>query len=436
MIPIGIDYRYFLNALKTQQPFCLITSNWLKTWKYKEVKMDKMKILYLVNMKPKRAGGLFKATYERIVRHNKQAKIYIENINFYDNSTITFIKTYLFNNRYSLKQASLKYNYELLEINNFNFARGIKYHFSEKIQFEKNNLDSMADAFIKKNKQEISEADVIHAHWGYPNGYLAYRAAQKYDKPYFITFHGSDLNSTKKKEVPYLLESMEYAETCFFVSKQLLKNAIDLGYSGSNTAITYNGVDLEDFKIPCKSLQENKKVGYIGSLEPVKGADLLPEIFEEIAKRTDERIDFTIVGDGSLKNTIETTVEASNLPVEFTGQVDFEEIPKILEGVDVLVVPSRNEGLGMVILEANAMGIPAVGMNVGGIPEAIGYKENLIEPTEDRIENMAQRVSTILENDREDPNKYRNRVKENFLWEDIVEIERKHYLNALEKRNK
>ena len=143
--------------------------------------------------------------------------------------------------------------------------------------------------------------------------------------------------------------------------------------------------------------------------------------------------DFIIVGEGSLKQEIQKAFEMSELPVQMPGQIAFEEIPKILKGIDVLVVPSRNEGLGMVILEANAMGIPAVGTNIGGIPEAIGYQENLIEPDEELIENMAQRVTTILDNDREDPEKYRNRVRNQFLWEDIVEIEHQHYLNALEK---
>ncbi len=391
-----------------------------------------MKILYLVNMKEGHAGGLFKATYERIMRHNDKASSYIENINYHDSRIITFIKERLFKKE-SLKLTNRDYVYESLKIHNLNFVRGIRYYFNKIFNLEKNNLDDMVAALIGKNKKELAEADIIHAHWGYPNGYLAYQASKQYDIPYFITFHGSDLNNIQDKEAVFLLEAMENAEKCFFVSKQLLENAITLGYSGLNAEITYNGVDLEHFKIPDKSLQENKIVGYIGSLEPVKGADRLPELFEQIAVKSEEMPDFIIVGEGSLKQEIQKAFEMSELPVQMPGQIAFEKIPKILKGIDVLVVPSRNEGLGMVILEANAMGIPAVGTNIGGIPEAIGYQENLIEPDEELIENMAQRVTTILDNDREDPEKYRNRVRNQFLWEDIVEIEHQHYLNALEK---
>lgn len=383
-------------------------------------------------MKEGHAGGLFKATYERIIRHNERATSDIENINYYDSRLISFIKERLFKKE-SLKLTSQEYVHEPLKVHNLNFIRGMSYYFNKAFNLEKNNLEAMLRAFIAKNKKEIAEADIIHAHWGYPNGYLAYQVSERYNIPYFITLHGSDLNNIQDKEAVFLLEAMENAEKCFFVSKQLLENAINLGYSGLNAEITYNGVDLERFKIPDKSLQENKIVGYIGSLEPVKGADRLPGLFEEIAAKSEEVPDFIIVGDGSLKQEIKKAFEKSELPVQMPGQIAFEKIPKILEGIDVLVVPSRNEGLGMVILEANAMGIPAVGTNVGGIPEAIGYKENLIESDGKLIKNMAQRVTAILNNDREDPNKYRKRVRDQFLWDDIVEVEHQNYLNALEK---
>lgn len=383
-------------------------------------------------MKQGHAGGLFKATYERISRHNNKARSYIENINYYDGQIVTFIKERLLK-KDSLKRTGEEYAYESLKVHNLNFVRGIEYYFNKIFNLEKNNLDGMLKAFIKKNQDEIVDADLIHAHWGYPNGYIAYQISERYNIPYFITFHGSDINNIQRKETAFLLEAMENAENCFFVSQQLLDNAKALGYSGVNGVVTYNGVDIERFNIPDKSLQQNKRVGYIGALKKVKGADLLPQLFQEIVLKNKEHVDFVIVGDGPLRKEIQTKIEANNLPVKLLGQIGFDEIPKVLEGVDVLVVPSRNEGLGMVILEANAMGIPVVGTNIGGIPEAIGYKENLIEPNEEIVENMAHRVSVILANDREDPNKYRKRVEDHFLWEDIVEIERQYYLNALEK---
>lgn len=391
-----------------------------------------MKILYIVTMNQGNAGGLFKATYERIIRHNQHGTSYLENAYYFDSKMITLIKEFIFKKE-PLRFSSKDFTYNELKINNLNFRRDFKYYLNEVLNFEKNNLDNMLSTFLQKTEIELKDTDLIHAHWGYPNGYLAYRVSEKYNIPYFITFHGSDINKIKEKEIAFLIEAMENAEKCFFVSKQLLKNAIDLGYSGINAEVTYNGVDLERFNRTETNFKEKKVVGYIGSLEPTKGADFLPQIFKRINEIHTQRTEFIIVGDGTLKKDIQKKMEFHELPAKFTGNLGFEEIPKILEEIDVLVVPSRNEGLGMVILEANAMGIPAVGTNIGGIPEAIGYKENLINLDEDMIENMAKRVSAILANNRDDSTKYRKRVENHFSWQEIVEIERQNYLNALKK---
>lgn len=382
-------------------------------------------------MKQENPGGLFKATYERIIRHNDKASSYVENINYYDSRAISKIKENLIGKK-ALKISSKSYEYNQLEIHNFNFIRDFMYYFNKLFNFEKRNLEHMLNTFIDKNEKEIIKADLIHAHWAYPNGYLAYRISQKYDLPYFITSHGNDLNNIRETEVPFLIEAMENAEKCFFVSKQLLENARAKGYSGKNAEITYNGVDIERFRRVKHKNSTNKVVGYVGALELVKGADLLPEIFAAIRKKYTEDVSFAVVGKGSLKNQIQERFKQNKIAVEFIGHIGFDEIPQELETMDVLIVPSRNEGLGMVILEANAMEVPAVGTKVGGIPEAIGYNENIIELGPTMIDNMAKRVVTILNSEKNDAIKYRKHIEKHFLWEDIVEFEHQQYLNVLE----
>lgn len=389
-----------------------------------------MHILYIVNMKEEKLGGLFKATYERIVRHHTQATSYIENINYYDSRMIAWLKESIIKKE-ALSKTRDEYQYQSLRINNLNFVRGFAYYLNKIFNREQNILDAMVNTFIQKNKKEIKEADLIHAHWGYPNGYIAYQVSKQYDLPYFITFHGSDLNNIREKELVFLLEAMEHAEKCFFVSQELLNHALTKGYSGSNAEVTYNGVDIEQFTIPNQPIKREKVVGYIGALESIKGADLLPEIFSNIQNKTEEPIHFQIIGEGSLKKAMEQGVRERNLKVQFTGNIEFENVPDQLADVDVLVVPSRKEGLGMVILEANAMGIPAVGTKVGGIPEAIGYTDNLIELNQEMTINMAQRVAELLANNQKDAQKYRNHVKKSFSWEDTVATEWENYLKTV-----
>lgn len=386
-----------------------------------------MKSLYLVNMKEEHFGGLFKATYERLKRHTDEQ--HIVNINYYDSLLIAKVKQIIFRHQ-PLKQAKNNYQYKELTIHNLNINRDIIYYINKLLKREQKNLDAMFNFFLKKNTQDLTKIDLIHAHWGYPNGYLAYQLGEKYQIPYFITFHGSDVNNIQPQQQKYLLEAMEKASQCFFVSQQLLDNAKKMGYSGVNATINYNGVDTNEFKISGKLPQDKKVVGYIGALEKVKGADLLSELFAAIKKKN-PTVSFVIIGEGTLKESVQAEALTNDLDVHFVGQIPFEEIPNYLQTIDVLVMPSRNEGLGMIILEAHAMGIPVVAAKVGGIPEAIGHEEDLIDFDEQLVDQMAQRTVTLLTKQNDQRIDYRQRVVDQFSWEQSVNQEKLFYRSQL-----
>jgi teichuronic acid biosynthesis glycosyltransferase TuaC len=395
---------------------------------------ERMRILYITSMNTNIKGGLFKATYERIIRHSNHNDCYVINNNYYDSRVFRILKKSIFK-KDAVTLLGEKCFEKGLEINNLNFEKTTKYYIKSIQKMEKSFINEVIGYYIKKYRNILLKTDIIHAHWGYPNGYIAYKLSQKFNIPYFITFHGSDINNIKVKKIPLLIEAMENAEKCFFVSKQLLKNAMGLGYSGVNYEITYNGVDLNTFKIPDRNFKRNKVVGYIGALKEVKGADLLPEIFISIDKLSKEKTEFIVVGDGVLKNLIQNELRSTGLEVTYTGRIEPGDIPDILEKIDVLIVPSRNEGLGMVILEANAMGIPAVGTNIGGIPEAIEYEENLIEFDENMVNNMALRVVTILDNETNDSEIYRKIAINKFQWKYTIDIETFRYKEAFDNKN-
>jgi len=76
----------------------------------------------------------------------------------------------------------------------------------------------------------------------------------------------------------------------------------------------------------------------------------------------------------------------------------YEEIPKYMVAADVFVLPSVSEGLGVVVLEAMACGIPVIGSNVGGIPDMIkqGYNGLLVEPGD--AQSLSEAITDILLN--------------------------------------
>jgi glycosyltransferase involved in cell wall biosynthesis len=83
--------------------------------------------------------------------------------------------------------------------------------------------------------------------------------------------------------------------------------------------------------------------------------------------------------------------------VTFLGAVPHEELPSWMAAADVLVLPSRREGLGLVLLEAMACGTPCVASRVGGIPEILGEDcGELVEP--DDPGSLANAIATVLAN--------------------------------------
>ncbi|UOK60011.1 glycosyltransferase family 4 protein [Bacillus sp. OVS6] len=136
----------------------------------------------------------------------------------------------------------------------------------------------------------------------------------------------------------------------------------------------------------------------MGNLVEVKRVDKLPEIYNNIKKLTSDDLMFLIVGDGDLRKQIEQNFTEMNANVLFTGKVPPHEIISYLGIMDVLILPSRQEGLGSVLLESQACGIPVIGSSNGGIPEAIIDKNNIIKDNEFFERKIAEKIVSILNN--------------------------------------
>jgi glycosyltransferase involved in cell wall biosynthesis len=89
-----------------------------------------------------------------------------------------------------------------------------------------------------------------------------------------------------------------------------------------------------------------------------------------------------IIGDGPLRGALEARAEALGMTPRLTITGVRGDVPALLAAADVLVAPSRNEGMGRALVEAMALGVPVIGAAVGGIPAVIvdGHSGRLVEP--------------------------------------------------------
>ena len=111
-------------------------------------------------------------------------------------------------------------------------------------------------------------------------------------------------------------------------------------------------------------------VAGVGRLVPIKGFDVLVDALPAVAALVPStRV--LLIGDGEEREALEARAERLGVSerLRITGVVD--DVIALLAAADVLAAPSRNEGMGRVLVEAMAIGVPVVGTTVGGIPDVI-----------------------------------------------------------------
>ena len=162
-------------------------------------------------------------------------------------------------------------------------------------------------------------------------------------------------------------------------------------YSPSNI----NQIDINGLKAQLGLSNEVAIVGTVGRLAPVKGHEYFIKAAGKILKNFPETR-FLLIGEGELRSYLEGLC----LELGISQQVLFlgwrDDIPALLALMDVFVLPSLNEGMGRVLVEAMAVGKPIVAFRVGGIPNLIQDRENGILVLPKDIEGLARAITTLL----------------------------------------
>ena len=171
--------------------------------------------------------------------------------------------------------------------------------------------------------------------------------------------------------------------------------------------VVHSGVDLGPFsrlKVDAPAVrkklaipQDSFVVGTAGRLTPVKGQKYLIEAAAGLVRQHRDML-FVFLGDGQLVNDLKLMTSALGIgdQVKFLGWRP--DVAEVMSTFDVFVLPSLNEGMGKVLVEAMAMGKPLIASDVGGIPDLVVQGENglLVPPA--NSEALAQAVLDLYEN--------------------------------------
>lgn len=377
-----------------------------------------MKVIFLLNLDLNVKSGLFNAIHNRMKINNKQYDCSFYNVAIVDSKPMFILKKIFGKKVYP---NYLSNNYEVIDDITYNNII-YKICLRDKI-YEKLNLECLTYKRIIKKINNIKSCDLIIAHWGYPHGRIAYYINKMFKKKFVVYYHGSDIHtytSNNLENKKKIFEVMRLAELNIFIGQALMKYVMEIGYDLNNCIFTQNGIDDTIFKYK-NNKKRDKIIGFVGNLESIKRAEFLPKIFKQIRNK-DKETKFVVIGDGDLRSKIESECKLNEIPVKFTGRIGAEEVSNYMNQFNSLILPSRNESWGCVLLEANSCGAYCIASNAGGISEVIGEYGSLVENEDNTIvDSMSNLAIEYLNKDID--RQFLSERTNKYTWKCICEKE-------------
>jgi glycosyltransferase involved in cell wall biosynthesis len=293
-----------------------------------------------------------------------------------------------------------------------------------------------------------NEIDLVHSQ-GARADFFARSAGRIANAPHILCtvampVEGFEVGPLRKTIYRFMDRLSERYVEKFIVVSESLKNTLikGRGIPPHRVVRIYNGIELDKYnpKLKKTSFRNNwgippavPIVGAIGRMVWQKGFEFLIKAIPDIVEVTPDTR-FLLVGDGPLRPNLENLARKLNVydRIIFTGFRS--DIPDLLSTMDVLAVPSLQEGFPMITLEAMAMAKPVVATQIQGITEQIvdGKEGVLIPPRNpEALARTVQRLITNKELSARLGRTARNRVEDFFSIGKMVRETEKVYSSLL-----
>ena len=290
--------------------------------------------------------------------------------------------------------------------------------------------------FYHRLASKIQGYDLISAH-STNCGLVASRISKRDGVPFCVTWHGSDIHTSpfvSKTERANVERILNDASCNFFVSNKLRSIGLTIApymkhevlYNGRNKLFfRYSEEERKRLREIFGVFESTKVVAFVGNLIGVKNPQLLAPVFSAVKQQFDNDIAFWVIGSGKMEDEVKKDCLQQGVHCIFWGGQPADEMPKFMNCIDVLVLPSRNEGLPLVVVEAIACGANVVGSDVGGTAEAIG-NENVFLHGSSFINEISKRIVYMLNH------KVEQKLDSAFEWENTAQKELSVYNELLE----
>lgn len=272
--------------------------------------------------------------------------------------------------------------------------------------------------------------DLIHAHFTFPDGWVAARLSRRYGVPLVITEQASwrpwmdDYAAVRRRA----LWAHRHCSVHIAISRANRESIVHFTGESPKLRVLPDAVDESVFVLPPDGAPRiADQILFVGVTRPVKGVDILLRAMKLLADRGNGAR-LVLVGEGFYANYRMEYERLQRMAhelaiadrVEFAGGKPLPELVRYMQQSAALVLPSRRESFGMVLAEALACGTPVVSTRCGGPEDIVASDVGVLVPPEDPLA-LADGIERVLSSgQRYQPRRLREHAVENFGFASVA----------------
>ncbi|MGB5238088.1 MAG: glycosyltransferase family 4 protein [Flavobacteriaceae bacterium] len=292
-----------------------------------------------------------------------------------------------------------------------------------------------------ESKVDLKDVGLVHAHFLFSDGAVAFRLKKKYNIPYIVSVRATDIHTFFRYMIhlrPLGNRIIDEAEKVIFINpsyKDIFNRKYKLPSTrtgGNKLLVIPNAIDDTWFRRPLKPKKPTEIVRliYVGRIIRRKKLDIVIKALKRLNSENDGRFRLEVEGEGSVKEAAEKIADEN---VNFYGKIsDTKDLIKIYDQSHIFVMPAIRETFGLVYIEAMSQGLPIIfckGEGVDGFFEEDSVGRAV---TPHSVSEVCDAVLGILA-DYSSLSSHAHKYSRKFNWKEITDQYVKIYQASLSR---